>query len=52
MRIKKVRLVARGGPFHGAPLWLGDSGTTMWFRVVSFDQRFGRYKEGVWQWKT
>jgi len=39
--VKKSLFKAKGGPFNGS--YLNLSGETAFFRVSSFDDRFGQY---------
>lgn len=52
--VKKSLFKAKGGPFNGS--YLNLSGETAFFRVSSFDDRFGQYvRTGentcFWRWK-
>ncbi len=52
--VKKSLFKANGGPFNGS--YLNLTGNTAFFRVPSFDARFGQYvttgeKTCFWRWK-
>lgn len=52
--VKKSPVTCTGGPFNGSTLYLSGMDyqtNTVYFRVKSFDDRYGRYVAGVWEWK-